>query len=128
MKILIDTHALIWLLEDSPKLSERARATFAERENALHVSIASYWEMCIKISIGKLRLRVGWEPALQQELRRNGVRWLPLEPHHAEGVIALPWHHRDPFDRLLIAQARAEGMHVLTADEHFTAYDVPVIW
>jgi len=128
MKVLIDTHALIWLLEDSPRLTERTRTTFADRENALFFSVASYWEMCIKISIGKLRLRPGWEPALQQELRHNGIQWLPLEPHHAEGIIALPWHHRDPFDRMLIAQAGAEGMHILTADEHFAAYDVPVVW
>ena len=128
MKVLIDTHALIWLVEDSPKLSARARAVFSDPECSLYFSAASYWEMCFKISTGKLKLRSGWQNALQQELRHNGIRWMPLEPYHMEGVIALPWHHRDPFDRMLIAQAQAEGMHILTADEHFPAYDAPVLW
>ncbi|RMG53824.1 MAG: type II toxin-antitoxin system VapC family toxin [Gammaproteobacteria bacterium] len=128
MKVLIDTHALLWLLEDAPQLSGQAREVFLDPEGQLYFSAASYWEICIKLSIGKLELADGWEKIISRELRRNEIRWLALEPAHMQGVVDLPWHHRDPFDRLLIAQALHESMGVLTADRHFAAYGVDVIW
>ncbi len=128
MKILIDTHALLWLLEDAPQLSGRAREAFLDTGAQLYFSAASYWEICIKLSIGKLELADGWEKIIAREMRRNEIRWLALEPAHMQGVVGLAWHHRDPFDRLLIAQALHESMAVLTADRHFLAYGVEVIW
>jgi len=128
VKVLIDTHALLWLLEDAPQLSRQAREVFLDPEVQLFFSAASYWEICIKLSIGKLELTDDWEKIISRELRRNEIRWLALEPAHMRRVVDLPWHHRDPFDRLLIAQAMHESMGIITADAHFQAYRVRVIW
>jgi PIN domain nuclease of toxin-antitoxin system len=90
--------------------------------------VAGHWEICIKIGLGKLRLRSGWETALAREMARNRIGWLPLRTEHALGVTALPFHHRDPFDRLYVAQARCESLCIVTADAASGRYDVPVLW
>jgi len=128
MKVLIDTHAFLWLLEDAPQLSAVARATFSNPECDLFFSAASYWEICIKQSLGKLKLAPKWKKIVARELDRNSIRWLALEPAHMHGILALPWHHRDPFDRLLMAQAISECMSILSADKQMWTYDVSVVW
>ena len=128
MKVLLDTHVFIWLLEDAPQLSQIARYSFTNPDNELFFSAASYWEICIKISIGKLELASGWEKIIHRELTQNNIGWLAIDPEHMQGILLLPMHHRDPFDRLLIAQAASESMSILTADQHFSSYDIPVIW
>ena len=128
MKLLLDTHVLLWIVQDDPSLSPRARSAFSNPANMLHFSVVSYWELCIKLSLGKLRLADGWSPSIERELAENEIRWLPIHPRHIEAVVDLPWHHRDPFDRLLVAQCRTESFALISADAQITQYDVEVIW
>lgn len=127
MRLLLDTHALLWSIT-SRRMSDAADAAFVEAENTLYLSIASYWEMCIKLSINKLTLPENWVEIIELVMAVNDIAWLPIEPAHCRELLTLPHHHRDPFDRLLIAQARSEGLTVLTADPNFRRYDVDVIW
>ena len=94
----------------------------------LYLSAASYWEICIKSALGRLGLQSNWPSLLDQELAVNQIRWLPIEKEHCRALTALPLVHGDPFDRLLIAQARVEGMTLLTADEQIQRYEVPTLW
>jgi len=128
MKVLIDTHVFLWLLEDAPQLSNHAKEAFSNPDAKIYFSAASYWEICIKQSIGKLELLDGWETIILRELKRNRIQWLAIEPEHMQDILTLPWHHRDPFDRLLIAQARQEVMSMMTADQRIAKYDVSIIW
>ena len=127
MKLLLDTHAFLRLIGNQ-KLSQRASDAFLDPSNQLFLSAASYWEICIKRSIGKLVLAEDWQQSVEREMQINDIRWLAIERSHCQAIIELPWIHRDPFDRLLIAQAREEGMDILTADEHFPQYGVATIW
>lgn len=127
MKLLLDTHAFLRLIGNQ-KLSQRASDAFLDPDNQLFLSAASYWEICIKLSIGKLVLAEDWQQSIDREMQINDIRWLPIEKSHCQAIIELPWIHRDPFDRLLIAQARQEGMAIVTADEHFSQYGVATIW
>ena len=127
MSLLIDTHILIWLLAGSPYLTQDLQATLANRRNTLLLSVASTWEIAIKVGIGKLELPPHLDAWLPAELEATGLRLLPIHLEHTLGVEALPHHHRDPFDRLLIAQAITEGLTLVTADRVFGLYDVPLI-
>jgi PIN domain nuclease of toxin-antitoxin system len=128
MKILLDTHAFLWLLTGDGRLSEGAREVFLNSEHRLYLSAASLWEITIKISLGKLKLKKAWMETIRKEMKRNLIIWLPIEMPHCEQVTKLPFHHRDPFDRILIAQAMVEGMYVLTNDTHFFDYNIKNIW
>ena len=127
MSLLIDTHILIWLLAGSSRLTRDVQDTLANRRNIVFVSVASTWEMAIKVGLGKLDLPPELHVWLPTELDAAGLRLLPIEFEHTVGVEALPHHHRDPFDRLLIAQALADGLTLVTADRVFESYDVPLI-
>ena len=118
MRILLDTRILLGWLADSPALSLRARELIANPDNAVFVSAVSLWEIWLKQSLGKLRLPSDFEERLAGE----SFERLPLLAAHAREVATLPWRHRDPFDRMLIAQARASGLSFLTADEVTAAY------
>ena len=120
MRLLLDTNALLWLLAGDPRLGAQARHE-VEAAAELVVSAASLWEIAIKVSIGKLAAL----PGLPAVLAESGVRRLGIEDEHLRRLESLPWHHRDPFDRLLIAQAQAEALTVLTADPAFGDYAVP---
>lgn len=123
-RVLLDTHALLWWRADDPSLSEPARATIADPATEALVSVASIWEIAIKRSIGKLRA-----PAtLTDSIVEQGFGWLGIAPEHASAVADLPRHHSDPFDRLLVAQAIAEGIPVITGDPSIRRYEVEVIW
>ncbi|MFP4302895.1 MAG: type II toxin-antitoxin system VapC family toxin [Alkalispirochaetaceae bacterium] len=128
MKALLDTHALLWMVSSSERLSETARSTIADEANELYCSIAGYWEIGIKQSLGKLELAAGWEETLPREMTRNRIARLPVEPKHVHELVGLPWIHRDPFDRLMIAQALVEGLSVISRDRDLGAYGVPVVW
>ena len=128
VKLLLDTHAFLWAVEGAPELSNKAAGAYTDTGNELYLSAAAYWEICLKVSAGKLDLREDWTEVFDREMEANSIRWLPLEKEHLHEVIGLPWHHRDPFDRLLVAQARCEGMSILTADRRIAAYDVSTIW
>lgn len=128
MKCLLDSHTLLWLVNDDPRLGPAARAALGDSSNELAFGLGNYWEICIKISLGKLRLRSGWPEAIVRNMRSYGIQWLPVERVHAEKVVGLPFHHRDPFDRLMVAQAMADGFTIVTADPLIRAYPVPVLW
>ena len=128
MRLLLDTNAFLWSLAAPWRLGAIAAEAMTDPSNELLLSIVAAWEIAIKLSLGKLRMpgnAAGWLP---RELPRRGLRLLHIELEHALAVEHLPRHHRDPFDRLLIAQAQAERLTIITADEKFRAYDVPVMW
>jgi PIN domain nuclease of toxin-antitoxin system len=128
VRLLLDTHAFLWWVEDDKRLSRRARKAVALAENECLLSLASVWEMAIKVSLGKLRLAAPLEAFLPEQLAKNGFRELPLDFRHVVKVSRLPFHHRDPFDRLLVAQALEEDLAVVSADEAFAAYGVRRVW
>ena len=128
MRLLIDTHALLWFCEGSPILSPKARAAMEDGTNERFVSHASAWETAIKVSIGKLKLLTDYRVIFPGVLEANGFVFLPPAVEHYEALITLPRHHGDPFDRLIIAQAQVEGFTIVTCDEGFPAYGVPLLW
>jgi PIN domain nuclease of toxin-antitoxin system len=122
LNLLLDTHAFIWWRARDARLSEGARGAIASADRVI-VSAASAWEAAIKISQGKLKLPEPFAAAAEA----SGVERIPVTFEHAQGVIGLPWPHRDPVDRVLIATARAERLSIMTADAIFARYDVPVV-
>ncbi len=127
MTYLLDTQALIWAFENDARLSEKARNIIADEANDLCVSIASLWEMAIKISIGKLDFAFSLEQVIEK-LRDEGIALLPIQPAHILQVRDLPLFHKDPFDRVIIAQARVEKIETISSDDIFGSYPIGVIW
>ena len=128
MKVLLDTHAFFWLITGDERLSRKARTTFLNKANRIFLSAASFWEIGIKMSLGKLSLKEGWVDTVRQEMKVNYIEWLPIEMAHCIELINLPFHHHDPFDRMLIAQAIIERMHILSQDDGFSKYPVQLVW
>ncbi|MEW5787937.1 MAG: type II toxin-antitoxin system VapC family toxin [Pseudomonadota bacterium] len=128
MRLLLDTHAFLWWISDAPDLSGPARKAIANEGNDCFLSLASCWEMAIKTSLGKLRLALPLERFIPEQLASNGFSLLPIDFRHTARVESLPFHHRDPFDRLLIAQAQAEKLVLVSADGAFNDYGVRRIW
>ena len=122
MRILLDTHLLLWWLEASPSLSAEARELIRDPQNTMFVSAVSLWEIWLKQSLGKLRLPVDFTEKLRAEFFES----LPLTASQTQQVSLLPWHHRDPFDRMLVAQALVEKLTLLTADDALAAYGAVV--
>jgi len=118
LRILLDTHLLLWWLEASPLLSTQAREIIRDPENTVFVSAVSLWEIWLKQSLGKLRL----PDDFTERLAAESFERLPLTASHTRPVSLLPWRHRDPFDRMLVAQAQVEKLVLLTADDALTAY------
>lgn len=128
MRILLDTHVFLWLLADDPRLPRSARAVAEDGANVPLLSIASVWEMAIKAALGKLDLPDAIGRFVPEALARTGVRLLPIEVPHVARTQQLPHLHRDPFDRLLVAQAQHEGCPLLSGDPHVRAYEVATLW
>jgi PIN domain nuclease of toxin-antitoxin system len=128
MRLLLDTHTLLWFYQNDPKLSPRALAMILDPANDKFISPASYWEIAIKLSVGKYALSVPYEDFIRGAIDLNGFLYLPIEPRHTAALIALPYHHRDPFDRLLIAQAIIEGIPIVSADGAFDPYPITRLW
>jgi PIN domain nuclease of toxin-antitoxin system len=124
VRLLLDTHAVVWLLTDDDRISETAVDHFADETNEVLLSAAVVLEIAIKRSLGKLDVQAD----IVGRLREAGVRPLSVTVEHAARVEHLPPHHRDPFDRLLVAQAMVEGAALLSRDAGLAAYDVPVLW
>lgn len=127
MRFLIDTHTFLWFVNDSPKLSTNAKSLM-ESDNDLWVSIASLWEIAIKVNIGKLTLPNNYENFIPEQLALNDIETLPIKMAHLATYTTLPLHHRDPYDRLLIAQAMTEKVSIISADVAFDSYFVSRIW
>ena len=128
MRILLDTHAFLWFVLGDPQLSSTARRHIEDPGNEKLVSPASYWEIAIKISVQKYTLSQPYEVFMQKGLEDNGFLILPIAPKHTAILTTLPFYHRDPFDRLIIAQAMVEQMPVISGDAAFAAYPVTRIW
>lgn len=126
MVILLDTHYVLWALSGDKRISKAAFDLIADPDQLVMVSLASVWEMSIKHSLGKLRLH-GDLPGTLGNIRALGFELLSIKEEHILALGHLPNHHRDPFDRMLIAQAKHEGLHLLTSDPQFAQYDVPVV-
>lgn len=128
MNLLLDTHAFLWFIAGSENLSASARQLIEDPRNQPYLSAASLWEMAIKLSLGKLYLARPFEELVPEQMTLNGIQFLPIEMDHLIPVVTLPFHHRDPFDRLLIAQAMVEQMPVVSGDSSFDAYSVRKLW
>lgn len=124
MKLLVDTNILLWWFLRSDRLPAKVRATLADAANGVFASAVSTWEIAVKSAIGRLSLPGEPGQYLPDRFRRAQIQELPISATHTYGVFALPKHHADPFDRLLIAQAQFEGMTIVTADRTFKKYDV----
>lgn len=128
MTLLLDTHTLLWFVRDDPLLSTAAKALIEEPSHKKFVSIATCWEISIKAGLGKLGLTEPASVLLARELPRNNLVLLDIKLEHATAVETLPKHHRDPFDRLLIAQALSEAIPIVSVDAAFDPYGVPRLW
>jgi PIN domain nuclease of toxin-antitoxin system len=128
VKVLLDTHALIWFIGGDNQFSENARKVLAGQPEGVFVSIASIWEMAIKLGLGKLQVRLRLEDELRPFLEQNGFEVLPIEYAHAARVASLPFKHRDPFDRLLVAQALIENMAIVSHDAILDEYRINRVW
>ena len=127
MNFLLDTHAFIWFFNGDTQLSDSATRLITDAENKCFLSIASVWEIGIKTSLGKLELR-GDLAEMTAFMTAGAIELLPIELRHIQRLQTLPFHHRDPFDRLLIAQALTEGLTLLSRDTVFGQYSVPLYW
>jgi PIN domain nuclease of toxin-antitoxin system len=126
--LLLDTHTLLWFIGNDPRLSPKAKALIEDPGSRLFVSIASCWEIAIKAGRGKMKFSEPSRTLLERELPANDLDLLPITLEHATEVEGLPHHHKDPFDRLLIAQAIVEGIPIISVDAAFDAYPITRIW
>ena len=127
MRVLLDTHALVWWFNDPSQLSKRADAIIANTQNTVLVSAAVAWELSIKVNLGKLNA-LSLITDFSERLEREGFTELPIGVAHATRAGLLPLHHRDPFDRLLVAQAQDLGIPILSADTSLDRYDIKRVW
>lgn len=128
MKLLLDTHAFIWWFNEPEKLSTKALTLLTDGGNDLILSVASIWEMQIKVQLGKLKFTVSLRELVESHEQKNGVQVLPVELEHVLTLDTLPPYHKDPFDRLLVAQASVEGASLISSDPVFSSYPVNLLW
>lgn len=128
MRLLLDTHAFLWFVAGDAQLSRRARRRIEDPRYEKYLSVASMWEIAIKRSVGKLELEVSLDELIDAGAVDNGILLLDVARRHATGVAELAFHHRDPFDRLLVSQAMCEEMAIVTRDPAFDAYPVKRVW
>ena len=128
MNLLLDTHTLLWFLAGSANLSASARRSIEDVSNEKFVSVASIWETAIKVSIGKMTLSAPFDVLFPHQLQINGFELLPIKVEQTLVLTTLPFHHRDPFDRLIIAQAMKEKMTLVSVDPVFDDYGITRLW
>lgn len=128
MRLLLDTHALVWYTHADPNLPTTAQAAIQNGANEVWISPASYWEIAIKVHLGKWQLNHPYAAFMNIVLNQYGFQILPILPEHTARLIGLPNYHRDPFDRLLAAQAMAGGMPIVSVDATFDQYGVTRVW
>lgn len=128
MTYLIDTHVFIWWLQDNRELSERSRNIMSNAANEIFLSIASLWEISIKLSIGKLKINDYSTAYIEKQLVSNDIQLLPIKLSHTVNLHSMPNHHKDPFDRMIISQALEENLAIITKDNQFENYNIEVIW
>ena len=128
MRLLLDTHALLWFYLSNEKLSQMAKAAILDPSSEVFVSPASYWEIAIKISLGKYQLNENYSDFIDNAIVKNGFKILAIETSHTAKLLELSFHHKDPFDRLLVAQALVEQLTLVSNEKIFDDYNVPRIW
>lgn len=128
MNLLLDTHTFLWFVNDNDNLSEKAKSVIEDAESEVYLSIASIWEMAIKVSLGKLEIQDPFGDFIQKQIQLNQFTVLNITPSHAAVVASLPFHHRDPFDRMLIAQAKSLQIPLISRDEVFDTYGIGRLW
>jgi PIN domain nuclease of toxin-antitoxin system len=128
MRYLLDTHAFMWADSDPSRLSAKVATAISDPENTIFVSLVSIWEIQIKHQLGKLPLAIPLNEIIERQQNENALKLLPISLPHILSLAVLPLHHRDPFDRLLIAQARFEGLTLISHDSIMTQYAVHVLW
>ena len=128
MKLLLDTHVFIWWDSDPVKLSKKALALCSDPGNTLFLSVASAWEMQIKLQLGKMKLGFPLPDIIKEQRKDNGLQVISVELEHVMALQSLPAHHKDPFDRLLIAQAQAENLVLVSKDKIFSNYQIDLVW
>ena len=128
MRLLLDSHALIWAADDPTKLSAKARRLIEDPSHDRLISAATMWEVGIKVGLGKLALSLPYRQWMDRSVDDLGLIILPITLDHADRQTSLPWHHRDPFDRLLVAQAQIEGAPLVSADPALDAYGINRLW
>jgi PIN domain nuclease of toxin-antitoxin system len=128
VKVLLDTHAFLWFIGGDTLLDPYARHLIEDPNNERYLSVASLWEITIKSSLGRLTVPTPPSILVQEHIWANAIDLLPVQPQHLDALHALPYHHKDPFDRLLIAQALQEEMTLISRDQIFITYGVQVSW
>jgi len=128
MRGLLDTHTFLWWITENSRLSTNIYSILSDGDNELYLSAASGWEIAIKAGLGRLQLPANPEKFIAEQVQINSIIVLPIQMSHALYVYSLPAHHNDPFDRMLIAQAKLEDLTILTADPLIAKYDVKIIW
>jgi PIN domain nuclease of toxin-antitoxin system len=128
MRLLLDTQAFLWFLLDDASLSVSARTLIEDPANDLEVSPATYWEIAIKICLKMYVLPEPYQVFMEREIADNDFHILPIEPRHTAVLTTLPLYHRDPFDRLIVAQAMVEGISLVSVDPHLDAYQIKRLW
>ncbi len=128
MKLLLDTHAFLWFIADNAALSSQAKHLIEDANNEIILSVASLWEMAVKVSIGKLTIQQPFDAFMIEQIQLNAITLLNISIAHTSVIVTLPFHHRDPFDRLLIAQAMVEQLALVSADPIFDSYGIQRLW
>ena len=128
MNLLLDTHVFIWMLDGDKRMSQYARELIEDQDNNLYMSVASVWEMTIKSGMGRLNVPTPPTTLIKDHIYANDIQLLPITPAHFDVLHTLPYHHKDPFDRLIIAQAIHEKMNLVTKDALFAPYTVQIVW
>lgn len=128
MRLLLDTHAFLWFIMGDPKLSRQARTLIEDLNNERLLSMASLWEMAIKVSIGKMQLAEPFEILIPRELQGSTTNVLNITQEHVARLIGLPFHHKDPFDRLLVTQCQADGLPIVSHDQVLDQYSINRLW
>jgi len=128
MRLLLDTQAFLWFVLNEPQLSAAAKALIEDPANYVFVSPASYWEIAIKVCLKKLDLFAPYDDFMNRGIVGNGFEILPIEPKHTSVLTTLPIHHKDPFDRLLVAQGLVEGIPIVSVDPQLDAYGITRLW
>ena len=128
MRLLLDTHSFLWFVLDDPKLSATAKAAIEDAANDIEISSASYWEIAIKIALGNYRLPQPYQQFMEQQLAANQFHILQIKIRHTALLITMPHHHKDPFDRLLVAQALCERVSIISGDPRLDADGVTRLW
>ena len=128
MTLLLDTHAFLWFIWADPKLSDTARQLIEDSSNRCLLSVASLWEISVKVTLGKLSVTLPLEALVEEHVHGNAIELVPISMKHLDELVRLPLHHRDPFDRLIIAQARCEQATLISRDSAFGDYEITWRW